>query len=86
MRPSRYVAETLTVTRFVRMSDAPRTSNDNFGWSRLWLLLVACLALAAWSAIQNKAAPSIKRAPPQAPAKQLPTQRANPTGEPEPLC
>ncbi len=77
----------MAVTRFVRMSDVPRASKDDFGWSRLWLLLVACLALAAWSAIQNKPAPGIKRAPPaQAPAKQLPKQRANPTGEPEPLC
>lgn len=68
------------------MSDAPQASKDNFGWSRFWLLILACLALAAWSAVQTKSAPGIKRAPAQAPAKQLPKQRANPTGEPEPLC
>jgi hypothetical protein len=68
------------------MSDVSRASKDYFGWSRFWLLLVACLALAAWSAVQGKSAPGIKRSPPQAPAKQLPKQRATPTGDPESLC
>jgi hypothetical protein len=85
-RPSRYLAETLAVTRFVRMTDVPRASKDDFGGYRLWLLLLACLALGAWSAVQSKPAPGIKRAPTQAPAKQLPKQRTNPTGDPEPVC
>ena len=68
------------------MTDVPRANKGDHGWYRLLLLLVACLALAAWSAFQSKPAPGIKRAPAQAPAKQLPKQRTNPTGDPEPVC
>ena len=86
MRRRRYLVETPAVPRLVRMSSATQAAKDDLRWSRLCLLLVACLALAAWSLVQSRPAPGIKRAPAQTPTKQLPKQRANPTGEPEPLC
>ena len=84
---SRYLVETPAVTSSVGMHEQPTgASKRAFDWFPLALLLIACFAFVAWSAAQTRPAPAIKRAPAQAPAKQLPKQRTNPSGEPEPYC
>jgi hypothetical protein len=83
----RYIVETLAVPSSDGMIEPPRVAAQQAtSWRPLALLLIACLAMLAWSAYQIRPTLPTKRAPAQAPAKQLPKQRTNPTGEPEPVC
>lgn len=68
------------------MNEEPRAAQQAIERLPLALLLIACLALVAWTAAQTRPTLPTKRAPALAPAKQLPKQRTNPTGEPEPVC
>lgn len=69
------------------MNEEPgAAAHDDFKWRHLGIVLLAFAVLTAWSVAQTRPTPGIKRAPAQAPAKQLPTQRVKPTGDPEPVC
>jgi hypothetical protein len=61
-------------------------SKDDFRWRSLGVAIIACLAILAWVFAHNQAAPGKLRSVPPVPAKQRPTHRATPTGDPVEVC
>ena len=57
-------------------------------WRRaLGIVIIACLALSVWELAHTRPpTPGIKRAPAQAPAQQLPMQRATESADPQLIC
>ena len=69
------------------MNEQPgAAARDDFKWRHVGFALIACLVL-AWSVTYTRPPrPGHNRGPAQLPGKLQPTQRANPSAEPEPVC
>lgn len=81
-----YVNETLAVRYYGRMNDQLEAASEDFNWRALGIALLACLALVLGALAHSRVTPGRLKSAPPLPAKQRPTHRATPTGDPVPVC